>query len=169
MRRRTRHTQAGDRSRHRGLEGRLDEGLGSQALRGHCGGDPKIVFEAGGEPWLGVAHHDRHARRLPTDLERGFEVVDVAGRDEDGRCGVLDALLAPHSSAAKVAANDPGPAGLGAFDPIGTGVAVGDDGHCVARSAQRLDDEQTEAAEPADDDSQRRFRRRLIHTVAPSE
>ena len=135
VKRRPGGTQVAGSRRHRGLEGRLDEGLGRQALRGHGGSDPEIVFEAWGEPWLGVAHHDRHARRLPTDLERGFEVVDVAGRDEDGRRGVLDARLAPHSSTAKVAANDPGPAGLGTFDPIGTGVAVGDDRHRVARGA----------------------------------
>jgi hypothetical protein len=90
---------------------------------------PKSSSKRGGEPWLGVAHHDRYTRRLPTDLERGFEVVDVAGRDEDGRRGVLDARLAPHLGTAKVAADNPGSTLGSAFDPIGAGVAVGDNGH----------------------------------------
>jgi len=116
-----------------------------------------------------MTHDDRHARCLAADLERGFEVLDVTGGDEDGRGGAVDPRLAPHPGTAKVAADDPGPERFGTFDPIRDRVAIGHDRNGAAGSAQRLHDEEPEAAEPADDNWSPGFRGRIIHIVGPHE
>jgi tRNA 5-methylaminomethyl-2-thiouridine biosynthesis bifunctional protein len=65
-------------------------------------------------------------------VQASLETCSVNGETFDAIIlanGMSAARLAPHLGTAKVAADNPGSTLGSAFDPIGAGVAVGDDGH----------------------------------------